>query len=402
MLSNRAKQCAIHSAKPAALSASEKPQASRGPADRSRPGAQHTVAKQDRRRSLGSNPNSRKNRVSALAATSSHLQDRGSTICDSNVSVPVWVGIDIAKDKFDVHVRPLSQEFVFSNDAEGYAQLVEKLRQHPTLVQVVVEASGGYERSLVSHLIDAGLPVAVVNPRQARDFARSLGRLAKTDPIDAGVLAHFAEVAKPRPASKTPENQQELQNLVTRRRQLLQIRTMETNRMHTTCGKLPRKTIQQTLRLFDKQLQQIEAAITKLFESNDDWKAKNEILSSVPGVGNTTARQLLAEMPELGETNRAEAAALAGLAPYNHDSGKFRGRRCISGGRLEARSALYMAALTARRCNPVIIAFAKRLKEAGKPYLVVHIACMRKLLVILNSMLKTKTSWNHALALQTS
>jgi transposase len=314
----------------------------------------------------------------------------------------VWVGIDVAKDKFDVHVRPLSQGFVFSNDAEGYFQLIQELRQYPTLARVVVEASGGYERSLVSHLIDANIPVAVVNPRQARDFARSLGRLAKTDPIDAGVLAHFAEVAKPRPASKTPENQQELQNLVTRRRQLLQIRTMEANRLHTACGKLPRKTIEQTLRLFDKQLQQIEAAISRLFESNDDWKAKSDILSSVPGVGTTTARQLLAEMPELGETNRAEAAALAGLAPYNHDSGKLKGRRCISGGRLDARSALYMAAFTARRCNPVFVAFAERLKAAGKPYLVVQVACMRKLLVILNSMLKTRTSWNHTLAPQAS
>ncbi len=165
-------------------------------------------------------------------------------------------------------------------------------------------------------------------------------------------------------------------------------------------GRLPCKTIQQTIKLFNKQLAEIELAITKLFTSNDDWKAKSHIISSVPGVGETTAQQLLAEMPELGDTNRAQAAALAGLAPYNHDSGKLKGRRCISGGRLDVRSALYMAAFTARRCNPVFIAFAARLKAAGKPYLVVQVACMRKLLVILNALLKTGQTWNPSFAQQ--
>jgi len=388
----------MEAGKPAALSASEKPQASRSPVDRSRPGAQHTVTEQDRRRSFGPSPNSRKNRAKAPAGTSSHLQDRDNTISDSIVSTPVWVGIDIAKDKFDVHVRPLSQRFTFTNDAQGFVQLIVELRRHPALQMAVVEASGGYERSLVSHLIDASLPVSIVNPRQVRDFARCTGLRAKTDAIDAAVLAHFAELIETRPATKTPENQQELQDLVTRRRQIIQLRTMEQNRQYTAHGKLPCKTIDQTIKLFNKQLAEIELAITKLFTSNDDWKAKTSILSSVPGVGDTTAQQLLAEMPELGETNRAEAAALAGLAPYNHDSGKLKGRRCISGGRLDVRSALYMAAFNARRCNPMFVAFAQRLKAAGKPYMVVQVACMRKLLVILNSLLKTGQHWNPNLA----
>jgi transposase len=384
----------METGKPAALSASEKPQASRSPVDRSRPGAQHTVAELDRRSSFGPSPNSRKNRKAVSAATSSHLQDRDNTILDSNVSTPVWVGVDIAKDKFDVHVRPLSRRFTFANDADGFAQLVDELRLHPGLQSVVVEASGGYERSLVSHVIEASISVSVVNPRQVRDFAKGLGLRAKTDAIDAAVLAHFAEIIKTRPATKTPEDQQQLQDLVTRRRQIIQIRTMEQNRQHTAHGKLPCKTIAQTIKLFNKQLAEIELAITKLFTSNDDWKTKTNILSSVPGVGGTTAQQLLAEMPELGKTNRAEAAALAGLAPYNHDSGKLKGRRCISGGRVDVRSALYMAALTARRCNPIFTAFADRLKAAGKPYMIVQVACMRKLLVILNSLLKTGQYWN--------
>jgi transposase len=326
------------------------------------------------------------------------LQDRDNTISNSTASTPAWVGIDIAKNKFDVYVRPLSRQFTFPNDVQGFAQLVDELRLLPALKMIVIEASGGYERSLVGYLIDADLPVSVVNPRQARDFAKCLGLRAKTDAIDATVLAHFAELIKTRLATKTPENQQELQDLVTRRRQLIQLRTMEQNRQHMAHGRLPCKTIQQTIKLFNKQLAEIELAITKLFTSNDDWKTKSDIISSVPGVGETTAQQLLAEMPELGDTNRAQAAALAGLAPYNHDSGKLKGRRCISGGRLDVRSALYMAAFTARRCNPVFIAFAARLKAAGKPYLVVQVACMRKLLVILNALLKTGQPWNPSFA----
>jgi transposase len=394
MLSKRSKSSVVETVKPASLSASEKTQASRSAADRSRSGVQNTVAEQDRRCSSDTSPNSRQNRRQASAKTSSHLQDRVKTISTSSAPVPLWVGIDIAKDKFDVHLRPLAKHLCLTNDAQGYDALVHELRQHPSLQLVVVEASGGYERTLVSHLIDAAIPVAIVNPRQARDFARGIGRRAKTDPIDAGDLAHFAEVVQPRPTRKTSEQQQELQDLVTRRRQLIQLRTMETNRQQLALGKLPRKTIRDTIALFDKQIILIEQAIAKLFESNDDWKAKSQILSSVPGVGQNTAHQLLAEIPELGSASRSQIAALAGLAPYNHDSGKLKGRRCIAGGRADVRTALYMAAFTAQRCNPIFIAFAKRLKAAGKPYLVIQVACMRKLLVTLNALLKTGLPWN--------
>jgi transposase len=357
-------------------------------------GDQNTVTEQDRRNSSGQSPNSRKNRTAVSAVTSSHLQDRVNTISITPVSPPVFVGIDIAKDKFDVHVRPLSKKWTLTNDSDGFDQLLEHLKQFPTLQLLVVEASGGYERALLSYLIDANIPVARVNPKQARDFAKGLGHRAKTDPIDASDLATFAELVRPTITPQTPENQQELQDLVSRRRQILQLRTMEKNRQHTAHGKIPKKTIQQTIALFDKQLEMIENAIAELFNSNDDWKAKAEILSSVPGVGQNTAQQLLAEISELGTVNRAQIAALGGLAPYNHDSGKLKGRRCISGGRPGVRTALYMAAFSARRFNPLFIEFAKRLKDAGKPYLVIQVACMRKLLVILNAMLKSETLWN--------
>ena len=397
MLPKRSKRSVVETEKPAALSASEKPQASRSTADRLCLGDQNTVTEQDRRTSVGLSPNSRKNRTSASAVTSSHLQDRVNTISIAHVTPPVFVGIDIAKDKFDVHVRPLSKKWTLTNETEGFDQLVGHLKQFPTLQLLVVEASGGYERALVSHLIDANIPVAVVNPRQARDFAKGLGHRAKTDPIDASDLAQFAELVNPKITPKTPENQQQLQDLVNRRRQILQLRTIEKNRQHTTHGKIPKKTIQETIALFDKQLTTIEIAIAELFKSSDDWTAKTKILTSVPGVGLTTAHQLLAEISELGTANRAEIAALGGLAPYNHDSGKLKGRRCIAGGRPNVRNAIYMAAFSARRCNPIFIDFAKRLKDAGKPYLVIQIACMRKLLVTLNAMLKNGTDWNNNL-----
>ncbi len=387
---------------PAALSASEKPQAHRSAVDRSCLGAQNTVTEQDRRLSVGFNPNSRQNRIAANAATSSHLQDRGKTISTTPVCPPVFVGIDIAKGKFDVHVRPLTVKWTLTNDTDGFEQLVEHLKHLTTLQLLVIEASGGYERSLVSHLIDANIPVAVVNPRQARDFAKGLGHKAKTDSIDASDLAQFAELVKPKITPKTPETQQQLQDLVTRRRQIIQLRTIEKNRQQTTHGNLPNKTIRETIALFDKQIVTIENAIAELFKSNDDWTAKTQILTSVPGVGQTTAQQLLAEISELGTINRAQIAALAGLAPYNHDSGKLKGRRCISGGRSEVRSALYMAAFSAKRCNPIFIAFAKRLKNAGKPYLVIQVACMRKLLVTLNAMLKSGALWNDLLVQEIS
>ena len=402
MLPKRSKRSVVETVKPAALSAREKPQASRRAVDRACLGDQNTVTEQDRRLSVGSSPNSRKNRASASVVTSSNLQDRVNTISTAPLDPHVFVGVDIAKDKFDVHVRPLAKKATFTNDPSGFDLFVKYLKQFPTLQLLVVEASGGYERPLVTHLIDDEVPVAVVNPRQARDFAKGLGHRAKTDPIDASDLAQFAELVKPTLTPKTPENQQELQDLVTWRRQILQIRTIEKNRQNTIHGKLPIKSVKDTIALFDKQLVAIEIAITELFNASDDWTAKTKILTSVPGVGLTTAHQLLAEISELGTVNRNQIAALGGLAPYNHDSGKLKGRRSISGGRPNVRSAIYMAAFSARRCNPIFKAFAKRLEDAGKPYLVIQVACLRKLLITLNAMLKTGLTWNRQIVQEIS
>jgi transposase len=306
---------------------------------------------------------------------------------------PTFVGIDVAKLTFDVARLPQPEHHSFSYDAEGLQRLLTLLRAWGPVL-IVLEATGGLERRLVAELATAGLAVAVVNPRQVRDFARGVGRLAKTDPIDAAVLAHFAQVTQPTPSAKTSEQQRELQELLTRRQQLMGLRTMEANRLATTTAKVARRSVTQLLKALDKQVAALDAAIAKLVESDDDWRQKAQLLQSVPGVGAVTSRTLLAQLPELGKLNRAQIASLAGLAPYNHDSGKFKGKRSIWGGRAAVRNALYMAALTARRCNPVIRAFAERLEQAGKLFKVVLTACMRKLLLILNTMIKHNSPWN--------
>ena len=268
---------------------------------------------------------------------------------------------------------------------------------------MVLEATGGLERPIVAELASAGIEVAVVNPRQVRDFARGVGKLAKTDPIDADVLARFAEVVRPAPSQKVPEKQRELQELVTRRQQLIAIRTAETNRKGTASAKVARRSLEKMLKTINSQITELDEAIAKLvWKDNDDWRRKAELLQSVPGVGQVISCNLLATLPELGNLNREQIAALAGLAPYNHDSGKLKGKRSIWGGRANARQALYMAALTARNCNPTIRAFAKRLEATGKLFKVVITACMRKLLVILNTMLKNNTPWINKYALQKS
>ena len=236
--------------------------------------------------------------------------------------------------------------------------------------------------------------MAVVNPRQVRDFAKGLGILAKTDRLDAQVIARFGQHVRPRTLAKTHEKQEELAQLVTRRRQLIELRTAENNRMETLVSKPVRKSVQQVVELLNKQIKRIEKEILALLESDDEWKDKGEIIQSTPGIGPVTVATLLAELPELGVLNRQEISALVGLAPFNRDSGPFHGKRSIWGGRASVRSALYMAALTARRCNPVIRSFAQRLEAQGKPYKVVMTACMRKLLVILNTLVKTNSPWN--------
>lgn len=313
-------------------------------------------------------------------------------------AIVTWIGIDVAKETVDVAWQHADQTHRRSskNTCEGLAQL---LRQLPPAQQarVVVEATGGYERRLVAALWDAGYPVAVVNPRQVRDFAKALGILAKTDRIDAVVLARFGQQVQPRILDKSPAQQAELAQLVARRRQLIELRTMESNRLEQATARVACKCIRRVLEILDKQIAKIEAEITSLLESDDDWHAKIQVLSSAPGIGPVASATLVAELPELGRLNRQAISALVGVAPFNDDSGTHRGKRRISGGRASVRQVLYMAALAARRCNPVIRAFADRLAAQGKPAKLILTACMRKLLVILNTMLHNNTPWKSVL-----
>jgi transposase len=306
---------------------------------------------------------------------------------------PTLVGIDVAKHSLDVYVTSQERSFTINNNTAGFKQLLAEL---PAAGQclVVVEATGGYQSRVVAALVMAGHQVAVVNPRQVRDFARSLGILAKTDRIDARVIARFAEQSRPRPVEIGSEKQAQLAELATRRRQLVEMRTAEHNRLETVTTKTVRKNIRHLIEQLDKQIRQLEEIIGELIESQPELASKAALLESVPGVGPVTVTSLLVDLPELGRLNRQQVAALVGVAPFNRDSGKFHGRRRIWGGRAAIRSVLYMAALTARRSNPLIRAFAQRLEAAGKPIKVVLTACMRKLLVILNAMLKNNLPWN--------
>lgn len=304
-----------------------------------------------------------------------------------------YVGIDVAKDTLDVCLLPTERHFTIPNSSEGFRQLVDELPAAGTCL-VVLEATGGYQRRVVAALVAAGHSVAVVNPRQVRDFARGLGILAKTDRLDARVIARFGQHAQPRPVEIGSEKQAELRELVTRRRQLVELRTAEKNRLETSTTKIVRKNIRHLIEQLEQQIRQLEDAIGKLLEADPELSSKAALLETVPGVGTVTITSLLVDLPELGRLGRSQIAALVGVAPFNRDSGKFHGRRAIWGGRAAVRSALYMAALTARRCNPLIRTFAERLEANGKPFKVVLTACMRKLLVILNTMLKLNLPWN--------
>jgi transposase len=304
-----------------------------------------------------------------------------------------WIGIDVAKATLDFHFLPAGQSHQLPNTSPGHREL-RKLLPDPAGCLIVLEATGGYEREVVADLTDAGYRVAVINPKRVRDFAKALGLVAKTDRIDARVLALFAQKVQPAPIEKTPEKQAEIQQLVARRRQLIDLRTQESNRWEITRAKAARKSIQAVLNTLERQIRDIEKAIEALVESDDDWRQRAQLIESVPGLGGVTAATVLADVPELGQLNRQQISALIGLAPYNNDSGPRKGKRSIAGGRKSVRSVLYMAALAAKRCNPVIKAFADRLTQHGKPFKVVLTACMRKLLVILNSILKSGQPWN--------
>ena len=308
----------------------------------------------------------------------------------------VCIGIDVAKASLDLHFLPSGQSHTLSNSSAGRQQL-RKLLPETDRCLIVLEATGGYEREVVADLLDAGYRVAVINPRRARDFAKALGLTAKTDRIDARVLANFALKVQPAPREKTPEKQAEIQQLVARRRQLIDLRTQESNRWETATAKAAKRSIQAVLNTLERQIRDIEKAIEALVESDDDWRHKTQLIESVPGLGTVTATTILADVPELGRLNRQQVSALVGLASYNNDSGPRTGKRSISGGRKDVRCVLYMAALAARRCNPVIKAFADRLTQHGKPFKVVLTACMRKLLVILNALVKSGQPWKSQL-----
>jgi transposase len=312
-----------------------------------------------------------------------------------------FVGIDVSKSKFDGMILPAGTSLSESYDPDGISRLLERLSACGACM-IVLEATGGLERRLAAALIDGGHQVGIANPRQVRDFARGLGVLAKNDSVDARVLAIYAQHVPLRTWEKPSEKQQELNELVGRRRQLLALQTAETNRLEMASTRLATQSIRHVLDLLRKELKKLEAEIARLIESDDAWRHKSELLKSVPGIGPAASACLVAELPELGRVNRQQITALVGLAPYCHDSGQFHGQRSIWGGRATVRSMLYMAALTARRFNPVIKAFADRLKAKGKRPKVILVACMRKLLVILNTMIRNQTTWKITIAPQNS
>jgi len=303
-----------------------------------------------------------------------------------------FVGIDIAKDHVDVHVHPTDERFQLSRNDAGLAELVARLQPlGPRLV--VLEATGGYEIPVAAVLASAGVPVAVVNPRQIRDYARATGQLAKTDALDARLMALFAEAVQPEVRPLPTPEAQALGDLVTRRRQLVDMLGAERNRHHQARDLRLQRRIATHIRWLTKALAEIEADLATRIRSSPIWRERDNLLHSVPGVGDITAYTLIADLPELGHLDRRKIAALVGVAPFNRESGHWRGRRMIAGGRPAVRSVLYMATLTAVRFNPAIAHFYQRLTAAGRPKKVALTAAMRKLLTILNAMLRDQRPW---------
>jgi len=306
-------------------------------------------------------------------------------------STATFVGIDIAKADFVVACRPDGASWTATNDPEGIAAAVDRMRAlAPPLI--VLEATGGYETALVAALAAAALPVVVANPRQVRDFAKATGQLAKTDRVDAQLLALFAERVHPTPRPLPDAALQHLEALMTRRRQLLDMVTTERNRLEHAAAPI-RREITQHLRWLERRVAAVDRDLDDTIQKSPVWRAKEDLLRTAPGVGPVVSRTLLADLPELGQLTRKQIAALVGVAPFARDSGTLRGKRVVWGGRAPVRAVLYMGALVAARRNPVIRAFYHRLVAAGKPKKVALVACMRKLLTILNAMMRTNTTW---------
>ena len=303
----------------------------------------------------------------------------------------VFVGIDVAKDDFIVACRPTAASWTATNDAPGIAATLDRIRaMAPALI--VLEATGGYETPLVAALATAGLPVVVANPRQVRDFAKATGQLAKTDRLDAHILALFAERVQPMPRPLPDTALQHLEALITRRRQLLDMLTAERNRLEHAAAPI-RRNITQHIRWLERRVADVDRDLDDTIQGSPVWRAKENLLRTVPGIGPIVSRTLLADLPELGQLNRKQIAALVGVAPLARDSGTRKGKRLVWGGRAPVRAVLYMGALVASRRNPVIRVFYLRLIAAGKPKKLALTACMRKLLTILNAMMRTNTPW---------
>lgn len=305
---------------------------------------------------------------------------------------PVFVGIDVCKPRLDVAFRPRGDVMSVSNDETGIAELTRQLRKiDPELI--VLEATGGLQAPLVAALSMAGLPVVVVNPRQVRDFAKATGKLAKTDALDAAILAHFGEAVRPAVHPLKDEQSRALEEMLTRRRQLVDMLVAEKNRLSSSRGKAA-KDIQAHIGWLQKRLHRVDDDLRTQIRNTPLWRERDDLLRSIPGVGEVLSTSLLAHLPELGVLDRKQIAALVGVAPLNCDSGSFRGRRKIWGGRADVRKCLFMGTLAAVRVNPVIRAFWLRLRAAGKPGKVALVACMRRLLTILNSIARTRIAWS--------
>jgi transposase len=308
-------------------------------------------------------------------------------------SVLTFAGIDVAKEKLDLARSDADGIHTVRNDPAGIAQIVQTLRTAAPML-IVVEATGGLERPLIDALLDVDLPVALVNPGHVRHFAKALGQLAKTDAIDARLLVEFARRAGPHLLQKRSANRSELQALITCRRQLIHVRTEQTNRRGVTASKAAIRSIDAVLKTVHRQILQLDRQIQALIQSDDDMNHFDKLLKSVPGVGAVLSSTLLAGLIELGAAGRRTVCALVGVAPFNCDSGHFKGKRVIRGGRASVRSVLYLSTIAAMRFNPVIRRFAERLLASGKPKKVVIVACMRKLLSILNAMIREGITWD--------
>ena len=304
----------------------------------------------------------------------------------------IVVGIDVSKDRLDVAVRPSGEVFVVGRDAQGLQSLIERLaRLSPAII--AVEATGGFETVVAASLAAASLAVAVVNPAQVRAFAQALGRRAKTDPIDAAVIAHFAEATRPQVRALPDAETQLLADLVARRRQIVAMIVAERQRQKRLTEKRLQKSIARLLAALQKELSSLEQDIDDAVRGSPAWRDKEDLLASVPGIGKTIARTMLAELPELGSLDRRKIAALAGLAPWTRQSGQWKGKSFIGGGRAPVRSALFLGAMVAARHNPDLKAFRDRLVKAGKPKLVALVATARKLLTILNAIVRDQQPW---------